>query len=701
MSNGGGSGDVLIPGVAGSMLTHTRPNSVPSTVLRLLPRAAVATLIVVAGAHAHAQADSARRDSARTRLGGVVIQGQRTSTAIGGASVVVLSVDSLRLTPAAPLADMLREMPFVLVRQNSRGEVELSVRGSDSRQAAVLFDGIPITLGWDSRSDPSVFPLSGAGGIALVRGLSSLLQGPNTLGGVIELGVVSDRARSNDETHVALQAGVDQLGGSGYQVDARRPWVLGGGRFTLRAGAGFRDRRAISLSHRVTDQYTRDGDERTNSDLSERDGYLAARYATPGGAWAGASVSGYSLDRGVMPELHIQAPRFWRYPDQSRVLALVSTGSGRRRTPFGSGDMEFVVGTNASQTEIESFLDASYDSIVGTESGEERTTTVRLLADHSLGRGELRTAFTLANVRYDERLDGAAATRYAQRLWSSAVEVEQPVTGMWRASAGWSMDVATTPETGGRESLGRLSEWGGRFGLSTLAFGSWRMHGSASRRARFPALRELYSGALDRFEPNPTLRPEILTGVEAGATLLSGGMQLQGVVFRHRLEDAVIRITQPDRRLKRINRDEIRSAGIELLAGWQVGPVHLTSDALLQRVRIVDPAVSGAERRPENQPELHVGADAAFPVGTLVDARVSFSHSGAQYCVNPDLGRNQRLAPQQVAGGGVERAWPVASRLWSKLVASVSVDNLMDSAVYDQCGLPQAGRTLRFGLALR
>ena len=69
--------------------------------------------------------------------------------------------------------------------------------------------------------------------------------------------------------------------------------------------------------------------------------------------------------------------------------------------------------------------------------------------------------------------------------------------------------------------------------------------------------------------------------------------------------------------------------------------------------------------------------------------------------VNPDLGRNQRLAPQQVAGGGVERAWPVASSLWSKLVASVSVDNLMDSAVYDQCGLPQAGRTLRFGLALR
>lgn len=670
--------------------------------LRIVFRGTIAMSLLLFGARLDAQqADSARRDSARTRLGAVVVQGKRTPTTVGGASVVVVPIDSLRLTPGAPLEDLLREMPFVLVRQNSRGEAELSVRGSDSRQAAVLFDGVPITLGWDSRSDPSVFPLSGAGSIALVRGLSSLLMGPNTLGGVIELGVVSDRAEVEERSRLGLRAGVDQLGGQGYQIDAVRPWQVGAGRITLRAGGGLRDRNATPLSHRVTDQYAVDSDERTNSDLSERNAYVAGRYATEGGAWVGASVSGYSLERGVVPELHIQDPRFWRYPDQSRVLALLSTGTGRRRTPLGSGDMEFVVGTNASETSIESFLNASYDSVVGTESGDERTTTMRLLADHSLGRGELRTAFTLANVRYDEALDGAAPSRYAQRLWSSAVEVEQPIVGFWRATAGWSMDVATNPETGGKTSLGRLSEWGGRLGLSTLAFGSWRLHASASRRARFAALRELYSGALDRFEPNPALQPEVLTGVEAGATLLSGGVQLQAVVFRHRLEDAIIRITQPDRRFKRINRDEIRSVGVELLAGWQMGSVSMTSDALLQRVRIEDPAVSGAERRPENQPEFRIGADAAFPLAQLAQGRLSLTHSGSQYCVNPDLSRNQRLSPQTLAGAGVERAWSVSSGLWSQLVTSLAIDNLTDSAAYDQCGLPQPGRTLRFGLALR
>jgi iron complex outermembrane receptor protein len=281
------------------------------------------------------------------------------------------------------------------------------------------------------------------------------------------------------------------------------------------------------------------------------------------------------------------------------------------------------------------------------------------------------------------------------------VEVEQPLGGFWRASAGWSLDLATNPETGGRPSLGRLSEWGGRLGLSTLAFGSWRVHASASRRARFAALRELYSGALNRFEPNPTLRPEVLTGVEAGATLLSDAVQLQGVVFRHRLDDAVVRITQPDRRFKRINRDEIRSTGIELLAGWHKGAISLTSDAVLQRVRIEDPVVSGTERRPENQPEFRIGADAGVPIGNIVQGRLSIEHSGSQYCVNPDLARNQRLPSQTVTGAGIERVWTVASGLWSQLVTSVQVDNLADNAVYDQCGLPQPGRTLRLGVALR
>ncbi|MGQ0650575.1 MAG: TonB-dependent receptor plug domain-containing protein [Gemmatimonadaceae bacterium] len=649
-----------------------------------------------------AQADSVRRDSSRTRLTEIRVSAPRTSATVGGASAVVLSIDSLRLTPSATLEDGLREIPFVLVRQNSRGEVELSIRGSDSRQAAVLFDGLPLSTGWDHRSDPSAFPMSGVGNIILVRGLSSILQGPNSLGGVIDLGVASNRAGRIDGQKLRLNAGGDQLGTQSYQGDWATAFTAGAGEVTLRAGGGVRSRDAVRLSSDVADQYSTEKGRRSNSDVDQRDLYTALRYQTSGGAWVGASYSATTLERGVMPELHINAPRFWRYPDQNRHLTVVTIGTGRRRTPFGAGDMELVVGRNASYLSIHSFLDARYDSIVGTERGKERTSTARLLADHSVGRGELSTAFSTSTVRYTEILNNAAASEYEQRLWSTGAEFEMPLFATLRASVGYAADGSTTPQTGGKPSLGRLSEWGGRFGLSSLAFGNRaRVHASVSRRARFAALRELYSGALNRFEPNPTLRPERLVGAEVGATLLGSRTQFQAVMFRHRLEDAIIRITQPDRRFKRINRDELRSHGIELLAGWNSGEFSLTGDATIQRVRLEDPAVAGTERKPEHQPEFRLGTDAVFPLGAQLRARLGLNHTGQQYCVNPDLGRNQQLKPQTWMTAGAERSFAVRSGgLLSRVLATLAVDNITDSAVYDQCGLPFNGRTLRFGLAL-
>lgn len=667
---------------------------------------AVLILLGAAGA-TNAEAQRVARDSTadtvQTRLETFSITAGRSTTTVGGTSAIVLTIDSLRLTPAAPLDQALREVPFVLVRLNSRGEAELSVRGSDSRQAAVLFDGLPLSIGWDHRSDPSVFPTTGIVSVNVVRGLSTLLQGPNTLGGVVDLGMSSYRGERLSQTRVGLNLGTDQLGTQALSGDVARPFALGDGQFTVRAGAGYRDVSAVALSGDVRDPYPHDSHERTNSDVNQRDGFVSARYLSPGGGWVGASWSGYALERGVMPELHIASPRFWRYPEQKRALALLTTGTGRSRTPFGSGDAELVVGRNGSYTSIESFRNAAYDSVTGTETGDEATTTARLQGDHSLGRGELRTAFSYSGVRYLERLDGAVPNEYTQRLWSGAVEVEQPIVGSLRLTGGYALDASTTPRTAGREALGRLSEWGGRLGLSSLAFnGQWRLHASANRRARFAALRELYSGALNRFEPNPTLRPEVLVGGELGATLLSNRFQFQGVAFRHALRDAIVRTTLANRKFKRVNRDVLRSTGLELLGGYSTGAVQLSADALIQRVRIEDPAVSGTERQPENQPDLRLGADVRFPAvaGFVVRARVD--HAGRQYCVNPDTQHNQAIDAQTWSGGGVERAFSLGrGNAFSRLVASLAVDNLTDGAIYDQCGLPQPGRTLRLGLSLR
>src|SRR5512134_2890277 len=115
-------------------------------------------LALAASASAQERRDTLRADSAVT-LPPIGVRAAPVPLAtIGGASGLRARLDSLAL-PAAPTVErVLRSLPFLHVRTNSRGEAELSVRGSASRQVAVLVDGVPLTLAWDARADVSVIP---------------------------------------------------------------------------------------------------------------------------------------------------------------------------------------------------------------------------------------------------------------------------------------------------------------------------------------------------------------------------------------------------------------------------------------------------------------------------------------------------------------------------------------------------------------
>jgi iron complex outermembrane receptor protein len=668
----------------------------------VIPCAALAALVLPGAGRAQQPPDSTRRDSTRT-LQAVRVVAARAPvvTAVGGVSVVSITPDSLRLTPAPALKDVLREMPFVLVRQNSRGESELSIRGSESRQTAVLLDRVPLTLGWDSRTDPSLVPMSGARTIAVVRGLSSLLEGPNVLGGVVSIDINSGESDDTYGRTLQLRTGADHTGASAVSAALVSPWDFSASKLTLRAGGGLRSSSGAVLSHSVTDPSSSD-DLRTNSDSRQLDGYLALRYSSANGPWAGLSATGYSAERGVPPELHLSEPRLWRYPDASRFLAIGSAGTGRVTTPWGAGDMELVVALNEGDTEIEDYFSQAYDSIVGREFDDERTLTTRLLADHSVGRGELRTAFTYANVRFREQFDADPASHYEQRLWSAAAELEQPLPGFWRVNAGVAYDGSDTPQTGGKPSLGRLTAWAGRLGVSTLLTNAGaRLHASINTRSRFAALRELYSGSLGLFEPNPTLRPERLVGAEAGITFLRSESQFQTVIFHNQLKDAVVRITTPGGNFMRVNRDRMRSTGLEVLGAVRAGAVSWSGDLMLQRVRLSDQAASGVDRRAEHVPEFRIGGAVGFPLWLAARANLSTSFTGPQYCVSPDAGGTARLGGQTRTDVSVEREWQVRSEgLLSRLRGLFGVDNVADAGLFSQCGLPEPGRTFRIGMIL-
>jgi len=179
--------------------------------------------------------------------------------------------------------------------------------------------------------------------------------------------------------------------------------------------------------------------------------------------------------------------------------------------------------------------------------------------------------------------------------------------------------------------------------------------------------------------------------------------------FHHRLADAVVRTTVRDTRLfVRVNRDEIRSTGVELLAAWTSSPgtparsVSLAGDVMAQHVRVRD-RLAGAERRPEHQPEVRGALEVGVPLPLSLRATAGARYTGTQYCVHPDAGTHVRLAAQTESNLAAERVWSLGrgAGLFQSLRALVALDNVNDATIYDQCGLPQPGRTLRVAMQLR
>ncbi|NIR43323.1 MAG: TonB-dependent receptor [Gemmatimonadetes bacterium] len=625
----------------------------------------------------------------------------RPVTTAGGAAAVAVALDSVRSGPSPTLAEVLRDLPLIQVRENSRGEVQPSVRGMESRRVAVLVDGVPITLGWDARTDLSVVPLTAARRLTLVRGLSSVLYGPNALGGAVLVEIGEGEGRILGPTPLQMSAGVDDEGNNAVALGLSTLVETNSGELLLRGGGGYRKRSHWPAPSGVSIP----GGASTilNSDLEHGNGYVSARYQTDGGAWYALSSFGFVAEKGVPPELHVAEPRLWRYPNTWRWVTALSAGTGWKETPWGEGDLEASIGIDFGETEIDTYETLAYDSITGGERGDDRTLSLRLLADHSLGAGILRSALTLAESRHIEIIDDGDPNRYRQRFLSFGLEAEQPIMSdadgrRARLSVGFSVDGSDTPETGPAEPRDAIWAWGARAGGTlVLARGDLLLNGGVSRRVRFPALRELYSGALGRFVVNPTLDPEVLAVAELGATFRFGALEAQTVTFYQRLSDAIVRVSLGDGRLQRQNRDRITSAGLEVLLDLTVGRASITGNTTIQNVDLTDPTAPQEQRRPEYQPWFIGGVGTSLRLGNGFWTAVNLEHMAPQFCVHPDLGREVRLAASTWLDLQLGKTLIVGGR---RSEATLAVNNVTDSSVFDQCGLPQPGRVFRLQLRL-
>ncbi|MFN2369701.1 MAG: TonB-dependent receptor plug domain-containing protein [Candidatus Krumholzibacteriia bacterium] len=649
------------------------------------------TLLLLAAAAlvaaAAAGAETSARDSLTVDLPDLVVSGD-AAPAVAVDRTVVDEAAIGRLDPGS-LADLGAVLPSARVTVNSRGDAHAMVRGASERHVQTFLDGIPLNLPWDERVDLETVPAVGVGRLEGRRGPATLLDGPGALAGSVR--ILPPRS-PGDEPLTRVRAALGGRGLSRAELAHQRRL---GAWSTMTAG-----------SWRRRDALPAPGEGAlVNTDLEQ--GALLLRGGRPvaGTGHLGLLATAWTAEKGVAPEQHLgDEARFWRYPVRERALvgAALDLPLGRS----GIWDLGAALSADFFRQEIDPRGPDGWDSPLQDgqdyEKNWDRTGYGRLRLVRWLGdRAKLAVQGSARYTHHRESTTvGDPVLAYAQWLAAVATEAEAVVAGRWTLRGGLGWDHGATPEAGDKApspakdavaaNLRVIRDVGRRTGL----------YAAASRRSRFPSLRETYSGALGRFVPNPGLGPERQDQVEAGVTTASGPWSLEAAAFYGRITGGIERrAIAGTGQFERVNRSEIRTPGGELIGAWTPRPelsVRLQHTVLAARVRD-----QGTERPAEDRPDYLALAGVAWHPwagpGAALEARVT----GPRWSADATAPDGLRRLPAGVTWNlRLSWTWVRSAASGSDVELHLRVDNLFDQRVDFQTGLPEAGRTLSAGLGL-
>ncbi len=638
-------------------------------------------------ANTSAAATTAAVDSLAVDLPDIVVSGEASPAVVVDRTVVDAAAIG-RLDPGS-LADLGAVLPSTRVSVNSRGEATAMVRGASERHVQTFLDGIPLNLPWDERVDLETVPALGIGRLEGRRGPATLLDGPGALAGSLRM-LPPEPAGEAPVTRV--RGALGELGlGSAELAHQRRL-----GDWNTMAAGSWRARDAQPLPG---------GGEIVNSDLEQSALLLRGGRTLSGTGRLNLLATAWTAEKGVPPEQHLgDEARFWRYPVRER--ALVGAAMDLPLDAAGVWDLGAAVSADFFHQEIDPRGPDGWDQPLQDgqdyeqnwdRTGYGRLRLVRWLGDQT--KLALQGSARCTNHRESVVVGGPELT-YAQWLTALALEGESLLAERWTLRAGVGWDHGATPEAGDKEASGPLDAPALNLRVVRDLGERTGVYLGASRRSRFPSLRETYSGALGRFIPNEDLGPERQDQVEVGATTAADTWTLEGAAFYGRLTDGIERqaIAGSDQ-FERVNRSEIITPGVEVAATWrpwtglEARAQHTILDARVQDEGVERPA----EDRPGYLSLVGVSWQPWSGPGAALEARVT----GPRWSADSTAADGLRHLPAGVTWNlRLSWDWVDVPGSTSDVELHLRVDNLFDQRVDYQTGLPEAGRTVSGGVAL-
>ncbi len=558
------------------------------------------------------------------------------------------------------LSEGIKYAPGVYVTVGSKNEYNLSLRGIDSRRIVLLVDGIPVYEPYFSSFDLKTVAAGAIDSLQITKGPSSVLYGPNALGGIVN--VITRRPSAGSE--LSLNASYGEKNTRSLTLDTNHQWNR----------LGF----AGTLQYQDSDAFVYPDEDlgktdRMNSDY-ERTNLNFKLYYTPSDRTEILFNTGLYFSKYGLPlELGTDRPRYWRFKNWDRYsfnaggyTALGDNSTLHFRAFYVQYDNTLDAYSDQSMTELD-FVSTYDNSVYGLYGLWD----FRIAPSHTL-KTSLSLMKDIARTQDDV---GKPWERYDQGTISLGIEDHFSFAEKWKLIVGLSLDNLDKFEGANTSKVNPL------IGVKFSPVDPLSLHLSFSRKSRFPSMRSMYSST----SGNPDLLSETGNIGEFGFTY-SKDFYCTGSVFFTSFKNLIDSVRLPDRTRRYFNVGEAYINGLEMQLQesllWMSVTVNYT---YLDHKNVTDD-------RPLDALANHtLNLDwVLFPIKNF---RISFLGLIASTSSWYDFSSDELLDIPSFASLDI-----IASYRWGALEPYIKVSNIFDEFYYTEPGFPWRGRYFEFGI---
>ncbi len=610
----------------------------------------------------------------------------------GNPTSVRVDSEEIRKFEANTVPDIAKLVPGLTVdRTGARNETMIRIRGFDQKHIPIYMDGVPVYVPYDGYPDLARFTTFDLSEVIVSKGFTSVLYGPNTMGGAINL--VSRRPEKEFEG-----GGGATIDSNGYHSYINVGTNQGGWYFQGSASYLSSDGFYLPSSFDETDD---EGGGRRNNSYKE-DGKINLKLGlTPN------DTDEYSItyinqqgEKGTPPYTGTNPKaktRYWRWPYWNKESVYLNT-----KTAIGS-DNDYYVKTrlfyDAFRNSLSSYDDASYSSqtkpYAFNSSYDDYTIGGALeLGTYAIPYNTVKMAFHYKGDYHTEHNEGDPSQHFHEDIYSVGLEDTIDVTDRLYFIAGASYDYITTLRAEDLDASDNIVDFdrGCASGFNPQLGAFFRVgegglaHASVAAKTRLPSIKDKFSYKMGKAYPNPGLNPEKSINYELGyKQQFSETASAEITLFYYDISDYIESVYVTSTRYQNQNVGDVEEYGFELAASSNIvgnlfGGFNYT---YLKYNNISSPGTS-LVNTPEHKAFAYLQYKFLPQTWLMVDGEYNSRRWDSS-------DRSTKAAEYFLFGAKFQ------CQVNDYISFNVGVDNLFDEEYEIDEGFPEAGRTLYSG----